>query len=237
MEKKKVEDKTLAKKELSLSDRFTNMVIKEFSSTAVDSGSTGLTAFHKRLCQNYFIVVDGVLRKAELGRMRKAEINRDSVAVTWENLNMNQLHIALYQPEIPPNTGNIIRLCANTGTQLHLIHPLGFTLEEKQLRRAGLDYRESVNIKEYAHFDDFISRAKPKRLLACSTKAKRCYTDISYEKGDVLLFGPETRGLPQTILSENQCLRIPMMPNSRSLNLSNASAIVLYEAWRQMKFL
>jgi len=150
-------------------------------------------------------------------------------------------HIALYQPEIPPNTGNIIRLCANAGSQLHLIHPLGFSLDDKQLIRAGLDYHEQAIISEHETYRRFRSRQKTlSRLFAFSTKAKTSYETINYRAGDCFLFGPETRGLPDTVmeeLPESQVLRIPMLPNNRSLNLSNAVAIVLYEAWRQQDFL
>lgn len=148
-------------------------------------------------------------------------------------------HIVLYQPEIPPNTGNIIRLCANTGTTLHLIHPLGFSLEQKQLRRAGLDYHELTKVQEHTNLNAFISTVNPTRLFAFTTKGLQCYTDIPYQRGDALLFGPETRGLPSDYLNalpENKKIRIPMRKESRSLNLSNAVAIVLYEAWRQLKF-
>ena len=145
-------------------------------------------------------------------------------------------HIVLFEPEIPPNTGNIIRLCANSGAQLHLIHPLGFDLSEKQLRRAGLDYREWVNIKEYADFSTFRSQCHPERLFACTTKAKQNYANSTYRPNDYFLFGPESRGLPAEILNqfpEDQKIRIPMLPQSRSLNLSNAAAVILYEALRQ----
>lgn len=149
------------------------------------------------------------------------------------------LHIALYEPEIPPNTGNIIRLCANTGAQLHLIHPLQFELNAKQCRRAGLDYHEWAHVQEYQDFADFMRRAAPKRLFAATTKANLPYSAVQYQSGDVFLMGPETRGLPDDILSAlpaNQKIRIPMQANSRSLNLSNATAILLYEAWRQLGF-
>lgn len=146
------------------------------------------------------------------------------------------LHIALLEPEIPPNTGNIIRLCANTGAQLHLIHPLGFTLEDKRLRRAGLDYHEWANVIHHQNMADFLSYHSRRRLLACSTKASLCYTDITYADEDVLLFGPETRGLPANVRNQHTMIRIPMLANSRSLNLSNATAVILYEAWRQLGF-
>jgi len=149
------------------------------------------------------------------------------------------LHIALYEPEIPPNTGNIIRLCANTGAHLHLIQPLGFSLEDKQLRRAGLDYHEFANLRTYKNYEEFIEVLDPERVFAFSTRGIRSYADVAYQDGDTLLFGPETRGLPQALLdslSPEQCLRLPMRPDSRSLNLSNVVAIAVYEAWRQSGF-
>ena len=149
------------------------------------------------------------------------------------------LHIILYQPEIPPNTGNIIRLCANTGASLHLIQPLGFKLEDKNLKRAGLDYHEFAKIREYSDLSTCMNELNNSRLFACSTKAKYCYADIQYRSGDAFLFGPETRGLPTDILENlplDQRIRIPMLPHSRSLNLSNSVAVILYEAWRQQKF-
>ena len=152
---------------------------------------------------------------------------------------MGVFHVVLYQPEIPPNTGNVIRLCANTGCHLHLIHPLGFTLSDSKLKRAGLDYREWASVREHHSLEDFEHAARPARLLACSTRAGRCYTEIEYRAGDALLFGPETRGLPASLLETippTHRLRIPMVAGSRSLNLSNAVAVVLYEAWRQNGF-
>ncbi|MCP4043251.1 MAG: tRNA (uridine(34)/cytosine(34)/5-carboxymethylaminomethyluridine(34)-2'-O)-methyltransferase TrmL [Gammaproteobacteria bacterium] len=148
-------------------------------------------------------------------------------------------HIVLYEPEIPPNTGNIIRLCANTGITLHLIHPLGFQLEDRMLRRAGLDYHEWADIKEHTSWQGFLQESQPARILAFSTKGRNIYTEIAYRPGDTLLFGPETRGLPAEILNHpdnHQVLRIPMRNGSRSLNLSNAVAVVAYEAWRQQGF-
>ncbi|WP_133127991.1 tRNA (uridine(34)/cytosine(34)/5-carboxymethylaminomethyluridine(34)-2'-O)-methyltransferase TrmL [Legionella nagasakiensis] len=146
------------------------------------------------------------------------------------------LHIALFQPEIPPNTGNIIRLCANSGAQLHLIHPLGFALDDKRMRRAGLDYHEWAHIIHYENEQSFLAQNQKRRIYACSTKARQCYSDITYEQDDMLLFGPETKGLPTHVLNAYQTIRIPMRPESRSLNLSNAVAIILFEAWRQLEF-
>jgi tRNA (cytidine/uridine-2'-O-)-methyltransferase len=148
-------------------------------------------------------------------------------------------HVVLYQPEIPPNTGNIIRLCANTGAQLHLIHPLGFVLDDARLRRAGLDYREFASIKEHGSFEAFLAAERPARWFALTTKAGRSYAEVHFEPDDAFIFGPETRGLPSELLDtlpESQRLRIPMRPECRSLNLSNAVAVVLYEAWRQNGF-
>jgi tRNA (cytidine/uridine-2'-O-)-methyltransferase len=148
-------------------------------------------------------------------------------------------NIVLYEPEIPPNTGNIIRLCANTGSVLHLIHPLGFALDEKKLRRAGLDYHEWASVKEYQNLEEFLKNSPSNRIFALSTKCQRNYSDVKYEPNDTFIFGPETRGLPLSFLetlSPEQKLRIPMAPNNRSLNLSNAAAIVIYEAWRQLNF-
>lgn len=145
------------------------------------------------------------------------------------------LHIALYQPEIPPNTGNIIRLCANTGAVLHLIHPLGFNLEDKKLRRAGLDYHEFANILEYQNTEQFLKAHQDKRIFPCTTKTNTSYTSIQYKDEDLFLFGPETRGLPENLRKDNP-ISIPMKKQSRSLNLSNAVAIILFEALRQLDF-
>jgi len=148
-------------------------------------------------------------------------------------------HIALFEPEIPPNTGNIIRLCANTGAKLHLIEPLGFAIDDKQLRRAGLDYSEWAQMDVHTNYNAFIHTQQPQKIFACSTKGIQNYSDAKFNHGDVFLFGPETRGLPASILNtlpEQQVLRIPMVENSRSLNLSNAVAVILYEAWRQCGF-
>ena len=148
------------------------------------------------------------------------------------------LHIGLYEPEIPPNTGNIMRLCANTGCALHLIKPLGFSLEEKQLRRAGLDYRDLATVTVHDNLPALIEHLEQPRTWAFTTKADRRYTDAAYAAGDLLLFGPETRGLPKTVLEErgSHCLRVPMKTDSRSLNLSNTVALVAYEGLRQLGF-
>lgn len=149
-------------------------------------------------------------------------------------------NIVLYQPEIPPNTGNIIRLCSNTGSKLHLIHPLSFSIEDKQLRRAGLDYFDRGMIYEYMDFNYFLQQQKPKRLFACSTKGTCNYAKQTYQPGDFFIFDPETRGLPQALLDSmpaETVITIPMQPNSRSLNLANAVSIIIYEAWRQCDFI
>ena len=149
------------------------------------------------------------------------------------------LHVALYEPEIPPNTGNVIRLCANAGADLHLIHPLGFAPDDKQVKRAGLDYHEWTRVYHHQDYAAFLEKMPNQRFFACSTHGQKHYTDVAYQDGDVLLFGPETRGLPSTVLHNlpaDQIIRIPMLPHSRSLNLSNAVAIILYEALRQQGF-
>ncbi len=148
-------------------------------------------------------------------------------------------HIVLYQPEIPPNTGNIIRLCANTGCKLHLIKPLGFDLEEKSLRRAGLDYHEWASVSLYDSLNALLDQATPQRLYAMTTKGSTGYHTIAYQPDDFLLFGPETRGLPVDVLEKipaTQRLRIPQQATSRSLNLSNCVSVVVYEALRQQDF-
>jgi tRNA (cytidine/uridine-2'-O-)-methyltransferase len=148
--------------------------------------------------------------------------------------------IALYEPEIPPNTGSIMRLCANTGCVLHLIHPLGFQLDEKRLKRAGMDYRDMAVITEHASYADFLAQLQPAtRLFALTTKGTQNYSDSQFQANDVFLFGPESRGLPSNILdslAETHKLRLPMQANSRSLNLSNTVSIVAYEALRQQNF-
>ncbi len=148
-------------------------------------------------------------------------------------------HIALYEPEIPPNTGNIMRLCANTGCTLHLIHPLGFDLDEKKLRRAGMDYRDMAVIQEHDDFSAFIATMGNDNIFAITTKGSTGHTTVNFKPNDILLFGPETRGLPDDVLSQldtKHRLRIPMLADSRSLNLSNTVAIMVYEALRQQNF-
>ena len=147
--------------------------------------------------------------------------------------------VILYQPEIPPNTGNIIRLCANTGARLHLVKPLGFSLEDKQLLRAGLDYHEFATITVHESWVECADRFKDQRLFAVSTKGAQQYDLVDYTAGDAFVFGPESRGLPAEILrsvADQQRIRVPMVPGNRSLNLSNAVAVVIYEAWRQVGF-
>ena len=148
-------------------------------------------------------------------------------------------HVVLYEPEIPPNTGNIIRLCANTGTQLHLIEPLGFALDDARLKRAGLDYHEYASVKLHKNLPTFIEHVNPTRLFALSTHGKTHFYQHTYRAGDAFLFGPESRGLPKALresMPTELVVRIPLMPENRSLNLSNSVAIVVYEAWRQHGF-
>ena len=147
--------------------------------------------------------------------------------------------IVLFEPEIPPNTGNIIRLCANTGASLHLVKPLGFALEDKQLKRAGLDYHEYASLQVHENWEDCKTALAGRRMFALTTKGSTCHADIKFEKDDVFVFGPETRGLPEEIRAEfspEHRVRLPMLPKSRSLNLSNSASILLYEAWRQIGF-
>ncbi len=147
--------------------------------------------------------------------------------------------VVLYQPEIPPNTGNIIRMCANSGAGLHLVKPLGFALEDKQLRRAGLDYHEYASLKVYENWAECQAAFAGRRMFALTTKGSHPYHETAFQAGDVFVFGPETRGLPEEIREEfpaAQRLRIPMRPGNRSLNLSNAAAVLVYEAWRQAGF-
>ena len=149
------------------------------------------------------------------------------------------LHVILYQPEIPPNTGNIIRLCANTGASLHLVGPLGFQLDHSRVKRAGLDYADMTRVFQYVNWDNFRAEHPEMRIWAFSTRAQKSYDQADFKAGDGLLFGPETRGLPVSMLAETgsqYSLRLPMADESRSLNLSNTVAVGLYEAWRQLGF-
>lgn len=149
------------------------------------------------------------------------------------------LHVVLFEPEIPPNTGNIIRLCANTGFHLHLVEPLGFELDDKRLRRAGLDYHEFAAVKIHPDLETCLSQIEPRKVWALTTKGRTSHVEADFQAGDVLLLGPETRGLPEEVrmtIPKDEWLRMPMKADSRSLNLSNACAIVVYEAWRQLDF-
>lgn len=149
------------------------------------------------------------------------------------------INIVLFEPEIPPNTGNIIRLCANTGFQLHLIEPLGFAWDDKRLRRAGLDYHEFTSIQRHTDYKAFIQKTQPLRIFALTTKGSTTHSAVNWQAGDYLLFGPESRGLPSAILDDlakTQKIRIPMLASSRSMNLSNSVAVVMFEAWRQLDF-
>ena len=147
------------------------------------------------------------------------------------------LNLVLFEPEIPSNTGSIIRLSANMGISLHLIKPFGFEMDDKKLRRAGLDYKELAQIFEYENFQDYLNIAKPKRIFGVSSKVDKNYSEVEYQKNDSFLFGPETRGLPTEILDQYQGITLPMQEGSRSLNLSNCVSIVAYEAWRQLDFI
>lgn len=148
-------------------------------------------------------------------------------------------HVILFQPEIPPNTGNVIRLCANSGCDLHLIEPLGFELDDKRLRRAGLDYHEYAPLKRHADLQSCLESLGNPRVFAFTTKGSQPFHDVAFQPGDAFVFGPESRGLPAELLSTfaaDRRLRLPMRPDSRSLNLSNTVAITVYEAWRQQGF-
>ena len=148
--------------------------------------------------------------------------------------------VVLYQPEIPGNTGNIIRLCANTGVTLHLVRPLGFTMTDKQMKRAGLDYHEYASMQTHDNWDACQEKLRDRRCFAMTTKGSTRYTDVKFMEGDVFIFGPETRGLPPEMLAlftPKQRLRLPMRPDSRSLNLANSAAVLVFEAWRQIGFL
>ncbi len=149
------------------------------------------------------------------------------------------LDVVLFQPQIPPNTGNIIRLCANSGFRLHLIEPLGFDLDDKKLKRAGLDYHEFAAVKRHTDYAAFVKAEQPKRVLAITTKATNYYGDVKFSQGDYLLFGSETSGLPEEVraqIPDEDKIRIPMLEGSRSMNLSNATAVIVYDAWRQLGF-
>jgi tRNA (cytidine/uridine-2'-O-)-methyltransferase len=149
------------------------------------------------------------------------------------------IHLVLYQPQIPPNTGNVIRLCANTGAQLHLIEPLGFEPDDKKLRRAGLDYHDWAKVVLHPDFDHFVTQVAPGKVWVCETSGLVRYTDVAYAHGDAIVFGPETSGLSETFCAQfpdDQRILIPMLTSERSLNLSNCVAVVAYEAWRQLGF-
>lgn len=149
------------------------------------------------------------------------------------------LDVVLFQPEIPPNTGNIIRLCANTGYRLHLIEPLGFDIDDKRLKRAGLDYHEFANLKRHKSYEDFVKNEQPQRVYAITTKATNYHHNVEFKAGDYLLFGSETKGLPESVrqqIPNEDKIRIPMLKESRSMNLSNATAVVIFESWRQLGF-
>ncbi|MGH1440463.1 MAG: tRNA (uridine(34)/cytosine(34)/5-carboxymethylaminomethyluridine(34)-2'-O)-methyltransferase TrmL [Cellvibrionaceae bacterium] len=149
------------------------------------------------------------------------------------------IHIVLVEPEIPPNTGNIIRLAANTGFHIHLIEPLGFTLDDKRLRRAGLDYEEWARLSTHSSWEAFLAEQQPKGLYAISTKGTKYHTDIAFQENDYVVFGSETKGLASDILHDDcmsAIVRIPMQAQSRSMNLSNAASVIVYEAWRQLGF-
>jgi tRNA (cytidine/uridine-2'-O-)-methyltransferase len=170
---------------------------------------------------------------AQIIRERRAELHRNALSLR------GMFHVILFQPEIPPNTGNLIRLCANVGATLHLVHPLGFSLDEPRLRRAGLDYHELTSIREHPDLDACLQALAPVRLFALTTRATRSLYTAEFVAGDAFLFGPETRGLPPAVLDtvpEQARLRIPMRAGNRSLNLSNAAAVTVYEAWRQLEF-
>jgi len=164
---------------------------------------------------------------------------RASCGLAGRRDNAHVLHVVLHQPEIPPNTGNVIRLCANSGAVLHLVRPLGFELDHAKLRRAGLDYHEFARVDVHDDLAAFVAAVKPNRLFALSTRGRVRYDTVDYTDGDAVMFGSETRGLPQPVLDalpEDRRLRLPMRPGNRSLNLSNAVAVVVYEAWRQLGF-
>ncbi len=145
-------------------------------------------------------------------------------------------HIILYEPEIPPNTGNIIRLSANTGFEVHLIEPLGFKVDDKSLKRAGMDYLKKTDFQVWISLDECINTLDPQNIYTVSTKGKSIYSDLTYSQGDAFIFGPESRGLPQTIIDKYESITIPMKSTGRSINLANTVSIIVYEAWRQLEF-
>lgn len=178
-------------------------------------------------------------RKKRLARICSFHVLSTVLKSDYLEISLLMFNIVLYEPEIPPNTGNIIRLCANVGALLHLIEPIAFSLDDKSLRRAGLDYDDMTRVTIHKSYAQFLLAQKPRTLFACSTRGTKNYSKVNYSAGDYLLFGPETRGLPQKLLHElsvDHVLRLPMQPNNRSLNLSNTVAIVVYEAWRQNQF-
>ena len=145
-------------------------------------------------------------------------------------------HIILFEPEIPPNTGNIIRLSANTGFEVHLIEPLGFKVDDKNLKRAGMDYLKKTDFQVWISLDECINTLDPQNIYTVSTKGKSIYSDLTYSQGDAFIFGPESRGLPQTIIDKYESITIPMKSTGRSINLANTVSIIVYEAWRQNAF-
>jgi tRNA (cytidine/uridine-2'-O-)-methyltransferase len=145
-------------------------------------------------------------------------------------------HIILFEPEIPPNTGNIIRLSANTGFEVHLIEPLGFKVDDKSLKRAGMDYLKKTDFQVWISLDECINTLDPQNIYTVSTKGKSIYSDLTYSQGDTFIFGPESRGLPQTIIDKYESITIPMKSTGRSINLANTVSIIVYEAWRQLEF-
>ena len=147
------------------------------------------------------------------------------------------LHIILFKPEIPPNTGNIIRLSVNTGFNLHLIKPLGFSVDEKSLRRAGMDYIKKTDFNVWENLNDCLKKINYQSVYSISTKGEKIYSDLNFKKDDVFIFGPETTGLPQKIIDQYDSITIPMKSAGRSINLANAVSIIVYEAWRQLKFI
>jgi tRNA (cytidine/uridine-2'-O-)-methyltransferase len=145
-------------------------------------------------------------------------------------------HIILFEPEIPPNTGNIIRLSANTGFEVHLIEPLGFKVDDKSLKRAGMDYLKKTDFQVWISLDECINTLDPQNIYTVSTKGKSIYSDLTYSQGDAFIFGPESRGLPQKIIDKYESITIPMKSTGRSINLANTVSIIVYEAWRQLEF-